>query len=151
MKQLIMHLKISSPQSVIFNDTIEKVTLPTEVGEITILPWHQPISTVLFPWLVTITTDAELWEEFVRNDDQIILSVSKGLVLVDGENIVITTSVGVTSPSESHEVLAKMKSDLEVELEKIKVEWNKEELEAALMNLEKVNADVRLAKFGRVL
>lgn len=146
-----MHLKISSPESVIFNDTIQKVTLPTWVGEITILPWHQPISTVLFPWLVTITTDADLWEGFVRKDNQVILSVSKGLVLVDGENIVITTSVGVTSPSESHEVLTKMQADLEAELEKIKVEGNKEELEAALMNLEKVNADVRLAKFWKIL
>ena len=145
-----MHLKISSPQSVLFNDSIQKVTLPTGVGEITILPWHQPLSTVLFPWLVTVTTDVDLWESFVKKDGQVILSVSKGLVLVDWESIVITTSVGVTSASESHEVLAKMQADLEAELELIKVEGNKEELEAALMNLEKVNADMRLAKFGKI-
>lgn len=145
-----MHLKISSPQSVLFNDSIQKVTLPTGVGEITILPWHQPLSTVLFPWLVTVTTDVDLWESFVKKDGQVILSVSKGLVLVDWESIVITTSVGVKSASESHEVLAKMQADLEAELELIKVEGNKEELEAALMNLEKVNADMRLAKFGKI-
>jgi hypothetical protein len=43
-----------------------------------------------------------------------------------------------------------MQADLEAELELIKVEGNKEELEAALMNLEKVNADMRLAKFGKI-
>jgi hypothetical protein len=42
--------------------------------------------------------------------------------MVDGENIIITTSVGVTSPSESQEVLETMKAKLEEELEAIKVE-----------------------------
>jgi hypothetical protein len=46
--------------------------------------------------------------------------------------------------------LETMKAKLEEELEAIKVEWNKAELEAAIMNLEKVTADLRMTKFKRV-
>lgn len=146
-----MHLKLSSPTAVLFDYDIEKIALPTGIGEITVLPWHQPLSTVLQSWVISITTDSDLPEEFIVHEWQVRISVSKWLVMVDGENIIITTSVGVTSASESEEVLAAMKSKLEEELEAIKVEGNKEELEAALMNLEKVTADLRMSKFKWVV
>lgn len=144
-----MHLKLSSPTAILFNDSIEKVTLPTEIGEITILPWHQPLSTVLQPWVISVVTAADLWDDFIVHEWQVKISVSKWLVMIDGENIVVTTSVWVTSSSQSQEVLSSMKSKLEEELEAIKVEGNKAELEAAIMNLEKVTADLRMAKFKR--
>lgn len=145
-----MHLKISSPIAVLFDHDIQKVTLPSGVGDITVLSWHQPLSTTLNPGLVTITTAADLDESYTQVNDQVLISVSKGLVMVDGESIVITTSVWITSASESQEVLQKMKDDLQAELDQIKAEWNKQELEAAIMNIEKVTADLRLAKFGKV-
>lgn len=145
-----MHLKLSSPTAVLFDHDIEKVTLPTWIGEITILPWHQPISTVLQSWVISLVTTDTLSEDLIVHEGQVRISVSKWLVMVDGENIIITTSVGVTSPSESQEVLETMKAKLEEELEAIKVEWNKAELEAAIMNLEKVTADLRMTKFKRV-
>lgn len=145
-----MHLKLSSPTAVLFDYDIEKVTLPTEIGEITILPWHQPLSTVLQSWVISLVATETPSENLIVHEWQVRISVSKWLLMVDGENIIITTSVGVTSPSESEEVLNSMKTKLEEELEAIKVEWNKEELEAALMNLEKVTADLRMTKFKRV-
>ena len=59
-------------------------------------------------------------EGLIVVDDKAQVSVSKGLVLVDGEMIVITTSAATTSPEESEEVLRQMKQDMETELEKIK-------------------------------
>jgi F0F1-type ATP synthase epsilon subunit len=44
-----MHLKISAPDKTIFDGKIKKVTLPTEEGEITVLPGHQPLSSVVKP------------------------------------------------------------------------------------------------------
>ena len=145
-----MHLKISSPESVLFNYDIEKVTLPTEIGEITILPWHQPLSTVLASWIISVTTEEKLWDKYIVHEWQVRVSVGKWLVMVDGENIIVTTSVWVTSVDESEKVLQAMKQKLEEELEAIKVEWNKEQLEAAIMNLEKVTADLRMSKFRKV-
>ena len=69
---------------------------------------------------------------------------------MDGENIIITTSAATTSPEESDEVLQQMQKDMEAQLEKIKVEGSVEDLEKAMINLQKVTADLRLAKLKHV-
>jgi F-type H+-transporting ATPase subunit epsilon len=40
-------LKIITPEKVVFNEDVEQVTLPTENGEITVLPGHIPLVTIL--------------------------------------------------------------------------------------------------------
>lgn len=78
------------------------------------------------------------------------IAVSKGLVLVDGKTIVITTSAATTSPEESAEVLEDMKKKMSDDLEKIKVDGNAEDLEKALENMEKIQADIRLVKMRNI-
>lgn len=147
-----MHVKIAAPDQVIYTGNIQKITVPTEGGELTILANHQPLASVVKAGLVSITPIE--WEEvssdLVMQDGKIFIALTKGMLFVDGENVIITTSAATTSLDESEEVLQTMKSDMEAELEKIKVEGNKEDLEAALMNLEKVTADLRLTKLKNV-
>lgn len=40
-------LKIITPEKLVFEEIVEQVTMPTESGEITILPGHIPLVTVL--------------------------------------------------------------------------------------------------------
>lgn len=147
-----MHLKITSPDSVIYDGLIEKLTIPTEAGEITILNNHQPLASVVKAGLVVITPQWDIVENdnYVIENGTIVIALSKGMLMVDGEHVIVTTSAATTSPTESEEVLKAMQSSMQEELDKIKVEWNKEDLEAAIMNLEKVTADLRLAKFKNV-
>jgi len=146
-----MHLKISAPDKTIFDGTIQKVTIPTEEGEITVLPWHQPLSSVVKPWLVSfVSNDEHDTQEFIIDNGVVTISVSKWVIFVDGENVIITTSAATTSPEESAEVLAQMQADMEATLEKIKVEWSVEDLEKAMINLQKVTADLRLVKLKHV-
>lgn len=146
-----MHLKITSPQTQIFEWSIEKVTIPTEAGEITVLPNHQPLASVVKAGLVKIfPSQLPEDEEYVIDQWVITISVSKWMVFVDGTNVILTTTAATKSPEESEEVLAKMKEEMEIELEKIRVEWNEEDIEQAIINLEKVTADLRLAKLGKV-
>gem|GEM_PF-5977974 len=42
-----MLLTINSPEQQLRYGAVEKVTLPTEIGEITILPGHQPLISVI--------------------------------------------------------------------------------------------------------
>ena len=42
-----MHLKIASPEKQIYEGEVEQVTLPTESGEITLLPGHIPLTSVV--------------------------------------------------------------------------------------------------------
>lgn len=147
-----MHLKIAAPDKVIYDGPITKITVPTEEGEITILNNHQPLASVVKSGLVTIRPEGGLQEsdDFVVENGNILIALSKGMLMVDGTHVIITTSAATTSPSESEEVLKEMQTALQADLEKIKVEGNAEDLEAAIMNLEKVTADLRLAKFKHV-
>lgn len=49
-----MQLKISSPAKTIFEWEIKEIILPTEIGEVKILPWHTPMVTVLKPWIINL-------------------------------------------------------------------------------------------------
>jgi len=148
----MMHLKIAAPDKVIYNGEISKVTVPTEEGEITVLNNHQPLASVVKAGLIVITPVGEIQnsDEYVVENWTIVMALSKGMLMVDGAHVIVTTSAATTSPSESAEVLQEMQAGLQAELEKIKVEGNQEDLEAAIMNLEKVTADLRLAKFKKV-
>lgn len=42
-----MKLKIATPEKVIYENEIEKATIPTQAGEITVLPNHIPLVSVL--------------------------------------------------------------------------------------------------------
>ncbi|MDP2685454.1 MAG: ATP synthase F1 subunit epsilon [bacterium] len=43
----MLYFKIVTPDGIIYEDKVEKVTLPTTSGEITILPGHVPLVSVL--------------------------------------------------------------------------------------------------------
>ena len=145
-----MKLRVTSPEQCIFTGTIEKLTLPTEAGEITILPDHQPLTSVVKPGLVRIYSEEAQGQEFIRDNGAITISVSKGLLYVDGQDIVITTAAATSSPEQSLEVLEQMKKDMETELEKIKVDGSVDDVEQAMLNIQKVTADLRLVKLGHV-
>lgn len=144
-----MNLKISSTQWTIFHGAVTKITVPTEVGEITILPWHQPLSTLVIPGLLRVYLDPDFgWDtsNFVMDAGAVIVSLSKGLMMTDGAQTTITTSLASTSPEHSAEVLAQMKTDMETQLDSIRETGNAEDLEIAIANMDKINADIRLAK-----
>lgn len=141
-----MNLKITSPGGTIFDGKINQLTIPTESGEITILPDHQPLTTIVKSWVASFVTQDPVWDDYIVVDNKAQISLGKWLLMVDGETIVITTSAATTSPEESSEVLEKMKEQMTKDLEKIKDDGNAEELEKALENMAKVEADLKLVK-----
>jgi len=146
-----MLLKIASPEKRIYEGRVEKVTIPTEAWEITILPHHQPLSSVIKPWLLRLKPEQlDESEGYIISQGEIAISLSKGVLFVDGENIIITTAAATTSPEESAEVLEQMKQDMQAQLEKIRVEGSVEDLEKAMINLQKITADLRLVKLKNV-
>lgn len=76
-----MHLqfKIVTPERVVFEDTVDAVVLPTVEGEITILPHHIPLVTLLRAGEVRIK----------KGTDEIPLAVSGGVIEVDGQKVVV--------------------------------------------------------------
>jgi F-type H+-transporting ATPase subunit epsilon len=62
--------KIITPEKVIYSDEIEQVTIPTEAGEITIMPRHAPV--------VSILKAGEL--RIKKDDQEVVLAVSTGFI-----------------------------------------------------------------------
>ncbi len=132
-----MRLKISSPDKVIYEWFIEKITLPTESWDITILPNQTPIVSALKPGIVKFITEGGATEH---------ISISKWMMFTDGKKIRIVTSSATTSPSETEELLLREKQDLENKIKELKKSWSIEEIEKFTIKLEKINADLKLKK-----
>lgn len=146
-----MYLRISSPQAQLYEGEIEKLTIPTEIGEITILPDHEPLASVVVPGVLRITP-AQVPEDtwYVIDQGTIAIAVSRGLLVVDGAKIIVTTTAATKSPKESEEVLETMKKEMQIKLEAIRTDGNQQDIDEAMMNVEKINADLRLSKLQRV-
>ena len=67
-----MHLQIVTPERSIFKGEVERATLPTEQGEITILPNHIPLISPLAAGVITL----------VENKEEIHIASSGGFVQV---------------------------------------------------------------------
>ncbi|MFZ2150554.1 MAG: ATP synthase F1 subunit epsilon [Candidatus Absconditicoccaceae bacterium] len=133
-----MRLKISSPDKIIYEGFIEKITLPTESGDITILPDQTPIVSALKPGLVKFIPEGKTGAEHI--------SISKGMMFTDGKKIRIVTSSATISPTETEEILVKEKQDLENKIRELKKSGSIEEIEKYTIKLEKINADLKLKK-----
>jgi len=91
-----MHLKIITPNELLFSGKVEKVEIPTLSGVIGILPHHAPLTTIVSPWKVRFLSKEK--EErildaanFLFENEFTILQVSEGMVVVDGEEIQLFT------------------------------------------------------------
>lgn len=74
-------LKIVTPDKVLYDASIEGVSLPTVEGEITILPDHIPLLAAMKPGELKIKIDGK----------ETYFSVTRGVVEVDGKTITILT------------------------------------------------------------
>lgn len=75
-----LQIKVVTPERVVFEDSVDSVSMMTENGEITILPNHVP--------LVSLLRAGEM--RLSDSGNQSLLAVSTGLVEVrDGNNVII--------------------------------------------------------------
>jgi F-type H+-transporting ATPase subunit epsilon len=78
-----MKLRIITPEKIVFEEDIDQVTLPTKDGEITVLPHHVPLVSIVQPGEILIK----------KNAVDIPLAVSGGMVQVlPGEIILLADS-----------------------------------------------------------
>jgi len=74
-----MNFKVVTPDGVIYTDHIEAVSLPTITGEITVLPHHIPLISVIRAGEIRITKEKQ----------EVSLAVSSGVLEVRPHNEVI--------------------------------------------------------------
>lgn len=71
--------KIVTPERLVFEETVDAVVLPTAEGEITILPHHIPLVTLLKAGVVRIK----------KGSEETPLAVSGGVIEVDGTTVTV--------------------------------------------------------------
>lgn len=71
--------EITTPERIVYKDEVDQITLPTEMGEITILPNHIPLVSVLRPGEMRI----------IKNGQETVLAVAGGFIEVEPKNRVI--------------------------------------------------------------
>lgn len=81
-----LHLKIITPKRIVLEEDIRSVTVPSEEGEITILPRHTNLFSLLKDGIIKIKTETR--EDF--------LAIGGGYLETDGEavNILVARAAG---------------------------------------------------------
>lgn len=76
-----LHFEIVTPEKVAFRDEIDSITLPTSEGEITILPKHIPLVTIISPGEIVIKKEGKIHH----------MAVMRGFLEKSGETIKLIT------------------------------------------------------------
>ena len=73
----MIHLEIITPERVVFQGEADSVSLPTPDGEITILPHHIPLISIVVAGSVLVR----------KGKEEQLFAVSRGVIEVDGKSI----------------------------------------------------------------
>lgn len=147
----MLHLTIQSLDGTTYDWPVKQATIPTLAGQVTILPWHQPLVTVAMTGLVQIVPpeiDDTLLNQYIISDKVINLSISQWVLQVQNDTITIVTSQATTK-IDSIELLESNKKNLMTKLEDLKVDQNSDSYEDILNDIQKIDADIRLSKLSR--
>lgn len=129
-----MHVSIITPERIVFSDSVESITLPTQEGEITVLENHIP--------LVGIVQPGEL---IIRKNQEIIpLAISGGIIQVG------KAAVAILADTAEHveEIVEERAQEARRRAEKIIAEKKLDASEYATLSakIEKELARIKVAK-----
>ena len=101
--RLMLHLELITPDRVLFQGDIDSVSIPTPDGEITVLPHHIPLISIVKPGSILMRTGKE--EQF--------FSVSRGVVEVNGTSLRILADTAERVDELEEAAIAKAKESAE--------------------------------------
>jgi len=128
-------LKIVTPERTVYESEIDQLTLPTQEGEITVLPNHIPLISVLAPGELIAKADGE----------EITMAVSGGMVEVRRNEITILADTA----ERAEEIDLKRAEEARERAEKLKeerIQFDEVQYATAAAVLEKNLARIRVAR-----
>ena len=79
-EKFMLNFQIATPEKVVLKEKIDKISIPTELGEITVLPGHIPLIANIVPGELTIH----------KGSDTMLYAVTGGFVEIrPGDNVII--------------------------------------------------------------
>ena len=75
----MLHIEVTTPERTVFKDEVDAATIPTADGEITVLPGHIPLVSILAPGAIVLHT---------KNAERL-LAISSGFIQVEEGNRIL--------------------------------------------------------------
>lgn len=126
--------EIVTPEKTVFKKDINQITIPTKDGEITVLPNHIPLISVLVPGEIIIKKDGESFS----------IAVSGGFVEVSIDKVVILADTA----ERAEEIDEKRAEEAKKRAEKIKTEKTVDSREFASLSA-KIKKELARIKVAR--
>jgi len=99
----MLHLELITPERVIYEGEADSVSLPTPDGEITVLPHHIPLISIVVPGSILVR----------KGKEEMIFSVSRGVIEVDGRSLKVLADTAERAEELQEEAIAKAKAEAE--------------------------------------
>jgi len=132
-----LHLKIVTPEKLVFEEEVNQVNVPTEEGQIGILPHHTNLMAKLKPGELVIK----------KSGKQERLAVGDGFLQMADNTLSIMTDLAVSEADIDERAVEEAKKRAEQALEQ---KLSDEEYAETLANLEKSLAQLRIKRRHRV-
>ena len=130
-----IHFQIVTPEKIVYKDEVESISIPTQMGEITVLPNHAPLISALKPGELHIKKDGI----------EVNMAVSGGFIQVQPKSKVVILADTVERAEEISEERAEAARRRAEEILKEK-RLDKAELVTAAANLEKSLIRLKVAR-----
>jgi len=127
--------KIVTPERTVFEDSVDQITLPTADGEITVLPLHIPLISVLVSGELTIKKEGEETTMAVSGG---IIEVRKNEMTILADTAERAEEIDISRAEEARKRAEKLKDE--------KIRMDETEYAAAAALLERNLARIRVAK-----
>lgn len=131
-----LHLKIVTPEKEIYNQEVDMVTLPSEQGELGILPHHADLMTTLAPGELRIK----------KGNNSQVLAVGEGLFQIINNHATLLTDLAVNASEIDEKAVEEAKKRAEKALEE---KLSDEEYAETLAVLEKSLAQLKVKRRHR--
>jgi F-type H+-transporting ATPase subunit epsilon len=99
----MLHLELITPDGPTFEGDIDSVSLPTPQGEITVLPHHIPLISIVVPGSITVR----------KGTEEQLFAVSRGVIEVDGASLRILTDTADRAEELEEAAIEKAKAEAE--------------------------------------
>ncbi len=129
----MLHLQIITPEKIAFDDDVDQVTLPTQTGQITVLPHHANLVTNIEPGELV----------FMKHQKETLMAAGYGFAQIGPDNVKVL--VDLAAPAEDIQ-------EKEIEAARVKAEealkqkhtLSEEEYATAAAELQKALAQLKI-------
>lgn len=134
----MLHLQIITPEKIAFDDDVDQVTLPTETGQITVLPHHTSLVTNIEP--------GELI--FKKHQKDTLMAAGFGFAQIGPDNVKVLVDLAAPEEDIQEKEIEAARAQAEEAL-KQKHTMSEEEYAYAAANLQKALAQLKIKRRHR--